>query len=349
VTDSDLRFIEAEGPLVDEPDDAATARARAALMEHVALTSRPKPLPQRVARRPRRVLGTVRLAAVGLATAAAIAAVLTLGAGGTTPATLRVDNAQAAPLVRLSTTVAHSTPPPGDATLVIRRQTYPNAPEIDGADLYADDGRYFYSAERSGLAAAVKGNEDVGDGFMKRELDAALAALTLPADQARTRMADAALDPRIAAMTPAEREKQAERQRQRLLADPNLSAAAKAKLNRGNSAEAVDPQTIEDNHVWTNCLDVLIAGAGQPDVRAGVLKLFSTMPTIEVSRTPLDGHDALDIVSHAFGGGYQEELLIDAHTGTPLRFIGRQQGQAPSVVVTYEVSRVTLADIAAGE
>ena len=43
MSDSDLRFLEAERPLPDAPDAAATARARADLLEHAALTSRPQP------------------------------------------------------------------------------------------------------------------------------------------------------------------------------------------------------------------------------------------------------------------------------------------------------------------
>ena len=39
---------------------------------------------------------------------------------------------------------------------------------------------------------------------------------------------------------------------------------------------------------------------------------------------------------------------IDADTGMPIRFIGGDQGQTPSVVVDYQVTRVTTADIANG-
>jgi hypothetical protein len=111
------------------------------------------------------------------------------------------------------------------------------------------------------------------------------------------------------------------------------------------SRQPADPQTIEDNHVWTNALDALVAGAGRPEVRAGVLHLFATMPDIDVTRTPFTGHDALDVTSHAFTDRYQEELLIDAQDGTPPRFIGGDPSN-PSVVISYAVSRVKLSDIA---
>src|SRR5262249_4587411 len=152
-----------------------------------------KPRPER--RRRRRVLSPVRIAAVGLAAAAACAAVLTLGGGSPTPRALHVDTASAAPLVRLSAKVRQSPQPPGDATLVLRTQTYPDQPTITGADLYVDDGPYYYSPTRDGLPAVIASHSDSGGAQMKRELDAAVAALTLPIDEGRRRMADAALDP----------------------------------------------------------------------------------------------------------------------------------------------------------
>ena len=127
MSDSDLRFLEAERPLPDAPDAAATARARADLLEHAALTSRPRPVPTLAVRRPRRLVSPVRLAAAALVAAAVIGAVMTFGGSSRTPASLQVDRAVAAPLVKLSTKVAHATPPPGDATLVVRHQTYPAA------------------------------------------------------------------------------------------------------------------------------------------------------------------------------------------------------------------------------
>ena len=41
--------------------------------------------------------------------------------------------------------------PTGDATLVIRHQAYPDGKDIPGADLYLDDGRYYYAPTLAGL------------------------------------------------------------------------------------------------------------------------------------------------------------------------------------------------------
>jgi hypothetical protein len=48
-------------------------------------------------------------------------------------------------------------------------------------------------------------------------------------------------------------------------------------------------------------------------------------------------------------GNYQETLVIGAKTGVPVTFTGGVPGQAPGVTVTYQVSRVSMADIAAGK
>ena len=45
---------------------------------------------------------------------------------------------------------------------------------------------------------------------------------------------------------------------------------------------------------------------------------------------------------------YQEALTIDSSSGIPISFAGGVPGQTPSVIVTYQVSRVTLSAIAAG-
>ena len=39
----------------------------------------------------------------------------------------------------------------GNATLVIRTQSYPNSQAINGSDLYTDRGEYFYAPSERGL------------------------------------------------------------------------------------------------------------------------------------------------------------------------------------------------------
>jgi hypothetical protein len=49
------------------------------------------------------------------------------------------------------------------------------------------------------------------------------------------------------------------------------------------------------------------------------------------------------------GPAYQEAITINANTGIPLGFTGGPAGQSPAVTVTYVVTRVNLADVAAGK
>jgi hypothetical protein len=107
----------------------------------------------------------------------------------------------------------------------------------------------------------------------------------------------------------------------------------------------------EDNYIWGNSLDALIAGSGKPQVRAGVLRILSTLREVTVTSTTTGGQFTLTLRASApaMPGNYQETLVIGAQTGIPVSFTGGVPGRAPGVTVTYQVTRVTLADIAAGK
>ena len=118
-----------------------------------------------------------------------------------------------------------------------------------------------------------------------------------------------------------------------------------------------------DNYVWENSEDALVAGAGNPQVRAGVLRLVSVLPGITVTHGTVDGQPTLTLTAGAAelgdvgidkanpevetGPAYQEAITINADTGIPLEIVGGPAGQV-DVKVAYVVTRVNLADIAAG-
>ena len=85
---------------------------------------------------------------------------IVIGAGalpsGDGPARVAVpEEAAAAPLVRLAARIQTEPAPAGDATLVLRRHAFPDEEGFTGADLYLDDGRYFYAETRAGLREAA--------------------------------------------------------------------------------------------------------------------------------------------------------------------------------------------------
>jgi hypothetical protein len=238
------------------------------------------------------------------------------------------------PLVKLAAFLAAAPRPAGDATLVERETGAPGKASINVWDLYTDDGRYFFSQTEAGLPAQVKENNNQGAGQFGREVAAATYAATGDLDTAALKMAWAPDTTPVPAW---------------------LSAQVKNMSAGGLQI---------DNYVWENCEDALIAGSGNPQVRAGVLRLVSALPDITVTHGTVDGQPTLTLTAGAAemgfagidkanpkaetGPPYQEAITINADTGIPLGFAGGPAGKA-AVTVTYVVTRVKLADIAAGK
>ena len=241
------------------------------------------------------------------------------------------------PLVTLAAVLAAEPAPTGNATLVERETGYPGKASINVWDLYTDDGRYFFSQTEAGLPAQVRENNNQGEGMFGREVAAATYAATGNLDTAALKMAWASNTTPVPAW---------------------LSAQVK-KMSEGGLQI--------DNYVWEGCEDTLIAGAGNPQVRAGVLRLASALPGIAVTRGTVDGQPTLTLAAGAAelgtglvgvdpsnpkaetGPAYQEAITINADTGIPLKMVGGTVGQAADVTVSYVVTRVSLADIEAGK
>jgi hypothetical protein len=81
------------------------------------------------------------------------------------------------PLVRLADDVSTSATPAGDATLVARTTTT-GGQTVTVYDLYADDGKYFFSPMASGLAGQVSAGHNLAGGLFAREVAAAKQAAT---------------------------------------------------------------------------------------------------------------------------------------------------------------------------
>jgi hypothetical protein len=293
-----------------------------------------------------------RILAVATATgAAAIAAavVLSAGTGAKLPVTsshIKTGTLQAvvsrpstkSPLIRLADNVSASAQPSGDATF-IQRTTITGGQNITVYDLYGDNGTYYFSRDESGMPGQVSGGDNQGAGLFGREVAAAKEGASGNVQQAAIDMANAPdpnrrplITPSNSVLTPAEQ----------------AVAKIKAKL----TGTAVSPGTLFDNWAWEDSQDAMVAGAGDPQVRAGVLQILATLPGVTVTHgTSADGQPTLVLTGGAdeVGSGYQEQLTVNAETGMPIGFVGGPPNGDAATQVEYKVARVTLSDVTAGQ
>jgi hypothetical protein len=304
----------------------------------------------RAGNRHRRTLGTRGKVGIGAglgAIAAGVAAALVItSAPSATPTStglaVKAPGAQSnshpatatAQLMSLSSRVAAESKPTGDATLIERESGVPGTATINVWDLYADDGQYFFSQTEAGLPAQVSKDNNQGGGQFAREIAAATYAVKGDLDTALLKMAWAPNGTKVPAW---------------------LSAQVK-DLSVGG--------TQLDNYVWEDSEDALIAGSGNPQVRAGVLRLVSALPDITVDKGTVDGQPALTFTAGKaevgttgvdkknpkaeVGPANHEAITINASTGIPLEFATGPTGKI-TVGLTYVVTRVSLSDIKAGK
>jgi hypothetical protein len=253
-----------------------------------------------------------------------------------------IHGAAKSPLVRLADYVSSSGAPSGDAT-VVARTTITGGKTVTVYDLYADNGQYYFSPTQDGLAGQVSTHNNLAGGLFAREVAAAKLAATGNVEQAGEDMAKAPdpnskIDPNQPVNWGATAAKL------RLLAAHGDKQAA-AQLAAGSGAQG----TLYDNWAWENSQDALIAGSGDPQVRAGVLQILATLPGVTVTDGTDNGQSTLVLTSGSqeVGAGYTEQLTINADTGVPIKFIGGPTGGTPATTVDYGVSRANYPGLAA--
>ncbi len=287
------------------------------------------------------------------ATVAAAVTLVAVSLGSVVPSTL---SAGAAELTHLAAHIqaTATTPLQGDSTLVIRTTTNYSSQSPSGltrteTDLYTDSGQYFSTPAENGLPGAIATNADLSNGFTAREIKAAMDAVNGNLATATQEMALAPFDngvqPTSATFDAAAQQK--------IDANPNLTAAQKAALIQKIIANVNSPsgqRASTDNYIWMDSMDALIEGAGNPQIRIGVLRILSTLPEVAVANTTTNGQPTITLTAGAFAfpANYQEAITLDATTGVPVTFVGGTPGQSPDVTISYQVSRVTVANIAAG-
>lgn len=314
------------------------------------------------ARNRRRSVGTAGKVGIGagigvVAAAAAIALVATSGASGTAvPATnigaaSQGPAASTSPLVTLAAYVKENYRPTGDASVVIQTQKIGDKAPLVQYFVYADNGSIYGADSLRGLSAAVAAGDTDGPG-------AGIAANI----KAAIRAANGNLASSVIAM---------------INCTPNYlglglsPAAQKAEWAKGYAAAKVqDAQLAKekgihitpkpmnattakeeaDNLLWINSFIAMSDDGGNPAVRAGVLRLLSTMSAVTVAHTTTDGKATLTITAgpEVFGGQGSQVVVIDAKSGELISSV-TDPGAALQSVETYKVSRTTLAKLKAGK
>jgi hypothetical protein len=221
--------------------------------------------------------------------------------------------------------------------------SYPDSSSMTGADLYTDSGQYFYATTESGLPSAIQSNDDVGGGVNAREVAAALYAVNGNLTTAREMMANA---PFPGGVQPSVQTQLAQFKAQ----EPFLKAEGIVLPTPTAASIAAHEKSSMDNYIWMDSIDAFAEGAGNAQVRAGILRILSTLSEVTVTNTTTNGLPTLTVTASApaLPPNYQEALTIDAATGVPVSFVGGTPGQVPSVTMHYQISRVTMSDMATG-
>jgi hypothetical protein len=332
-----LRDVPSPGP---EAYDRARTALRTAMEEPVATVVRPK----RWFSWPK-----VGVAAVG---AAAVAAAVVMGtSGGSVPAgpSGAAPQAVEAPLVKLASAVQAAGTQPGDASLIINTKFgLDNKPDLYYT-LYTDKGQQFTGDSVKTLVDAVaKGHAEPATPYDGKVMAAARLAANGDVDKARIAMITAAGNALGIGLSPAEADKAwAAAQAETAEMFRKIGKPVPAPRPRPTGK---DLENLVNNHLWSNTQHALFANAADAEVRAGVLKLYATIPDMIIGKTNVDGQAALTLTAPpAILGGSADVLTINADNGLPIREEITSAESSKRYVVNYKAFRVTLADVAAGK
>jgi hypothetical protein len=293
----------------------------------------------------------------GIAAVAAAAAVVLASTSAPPPATTTRPAASsggsvarpAAPASKLATLAARiqasGGPLTGDASLVIAKQVNGGKLMQVVYALFTDGGRLYLGDDKKTLMKEVVDHENQADGTNAREIAAARYAATGNLAAAVKQMVNALPNDYYGSLA----------ERKAIWAK---GAAARKALEKEKGMKTAIPmptgkllQQDIDNTLWTASTIVLSWGAGDQQIRVGVLRLLSTLPQVTVADSTTDGQPTLTITAGPalFGAGSGDQVLtVSARTGIPISSV-ESGGGLPTAVETDRVSRVALADVQAGK
>ncbi|MCE7010186.1 hypothetical protein LWC34_46395 [Kibdelosporangium philippinense] len=300
------------------------------------------------------IKGRIGIGVAG-AVAAGAAVVMVASTSVPTPAPTEATAQEAvveAPLMKLATSIkASGGQLPGDASLVIRSTTAPDGKPYVVYSLYTDKGAVFFAESKKDLPGAVSRGADLADPSDARTLAAARAAASGDLDKARVQMVNATKNVWGLDLSPAEQQKiwdAAQAETMKLLKEKGVANPQPKPRPTGKALEEAI-----SNNVRTNATNALFLGAANPEVRAGVLRLISSISDVKVDKSTVKDRPTLVITAgpSVFGGHSEGILTIDAETGLPLRSDTKPapKSDGPAAVATYDSKRVTVADVVAGK
>jgi hypothetical protein len=236
---------------------------------------------------------------------------------------------------------------PGSAWLIIRTQAIGSRQPYVTYNLYTASGAMYVTDTRSQLRRAIARHQDLADGTEARQVAAARYAATGELTAARLRMINVTRNYLGLGLSPAAQKK---------VWAKGMAAARAIYREKGIKRQPTWPtrKTIQeqaDNLVWINSVDALSEGGGSPQVRAGVLRLISTISGVTVANSMTRGQHSLTITAgpEVFGGQGKLVLTINARTGMPISSrVGDLGPKTPPSLETYQISRVTLTGIEGG-
>ena len=203
------------------------------------------------------------------------------------------------------------------------------------------------------LPGAIDRHDNLAEPWHSRVLAAARYAATGDLTEARKQMVNASTNPWGLGLSPAEAQAawdRSETQRRQILQEKGIADPPHRPRPTGKALEDGI-----NNTLWTNTLGALDSGAAHPDVRAGVLRLISTIPDVTVTTSTTNGQPSLILTAGPalFAGDGEHVLTINADTALPISSEFRLvPGQSPPDALpsmeTFQSSRVTVADIRAG-
>ena len=309
----------------------------------------------RAGHRRRGTLGTGGKVGIGAgigAVAAAAAALVLVGTSTPQPATSTQPTGSApqahaatSPLMTLAASIKANGvgSVPGNATLVIANKHLGSKLVEVVYSLYTDSGALYLGDDKQTLRAEVVKNENQAESNNAQDVAAARYAASADLASARKRMVDVTSNDYY--LSYAARKK---------IWDKNLPALLKLLREKGSKIVPKMPtgQALQDlinNALWNGCQDALQWSANDPQARAGVMRLLSTIPDLTVVHSKTDGQPTLTITAGAARfQGIKQVLTVNAKTGVQLSSVETGAGLA-TAVETDQVSRVTLAVIKAGK